>query len=119
MQLSRAYAILSASGYGETAYNGSARQHGSPVEETHALLVGLKTRATSRAAEGTEGAKKACGGMGYLAISGVPEIVQSATALCNPRRREFSPLASAHPVSGKMGYKIGGTWLAEGSAIAY
>jgi acyl-CoA oxidase len=46
----------------------------------HCLSAGLKAWATQEASDGAEDARKCCGGHGLLAISGLPEIVGSATA---------------------------------------
>lgn len=48
----------------------------------HMLMSGLKAWTTQNAADGAEDARKACGGQGYLIISGLPEIVASVTACC-------------------------------------
>lgn len=86
-QLARAYAILFASRYAKSTCNDALRhqhqqEHGNNLQDAHILLAGLKAWATTTAADGSEDARKACGGMGYLAISGLPDLVQSATALC-------------------------------------
>ncbi|KAF2648187.1 acyl-coenzyme A oxidase 1 [Lophiostoma macrostomum CBS 122681] len=47
----------------------------------HSLVSGLKAWATQTAADGTEDARKCCGGHGYLAISGLPEIVGAVAAM--------------------------------------
>ena len=47
----------------------------------HTLACGLKAWSTQIAADGTEDARKMCGGHGYMLISGLPEIVASATAM--------------------------------------
>ncbi|KAF8857328.1 acyl-CoA oxidase [Acephala macrosclerotiorum] len=48
----------------------------------HILMCGLKAWGTQTAADGAEEARKMCGGHGYLAMSGLPEIVASITAAC-------------------------------------
>jgi len=52
------------------------------ISTFHVLSSGLKAWATQTAADGAEDARKMCGGHGYLMISGLPEIVLSATACC-------------------------------------
>ncbi|KAK1755522.1 hypothetical protein QBC47DRAFT_445664 [Echria macrotheca] len=84
--LSRAYAILFASRRANDIYQDfesrQATRDFSTMTETHAVLSGIKAWATTLAADGAEDARKSCGAAGYLAISGLPELVQSATALC-------------------------------------
>lgn len=41
----------------------------------HALTAGLKAYVTSEAVDGAEDARKMCGGHGYMAISGLPDII--------------------------------------------
>ena len=86
VHLSRAYAVLFASRRSERRYEDLERRQGngdfSATTDTHILLSGIKAWATATAADGAEDARKCCGGAGYLAISGLPEIVQSSTVLC-------------------------------------
>jgi len=93
MHLARAYAILFASRHGKSVCNRVVwkKEHQTQTDtntnslnlkDAHVMLAGLKAWATTVAADGAEDCRKACGGMGYLAISGLPDLVQSATALC-------------------------------------
>ncbi|KAF8142701.1 acyl-CoA dehydrogenase/oxidase [Mycena galopus ATCC 62051] len=45
----------------------------------HVMLAGLKAYATQTVADGVEDARKCCGGHGYLAMSGFPDLVATAT----------------------------------------
>jgi acyl-CoA oxidase len=55
----------------------------------HMLTCGLKAWSTQTAAEGAEEARKMCGGHGYLAMSGLPGIVSSVTAMCTFEGENF------------------------------
>jgi acyl-CoA oxidase len=55
----------------------------------HMLMCGLKAWSTQTAADGAEEARKMCGGHGYLAISGFPEIAASVTATCTFEGENF------------------------------
>jgi len=48
----------------------------------HMLVCGLKAWSAQTAFDGAEEARKICGGHGYLAMSGLPEIVTSVSAAC-------------------------------------
>ncbi|KUJ19073.1 acyl-CoA oxidase [Mollisia scopiformis] len=84
--ISQAYAILFAWKAGNLAHadlrirqtNGDH----STLPYIHALMCSLKAWSTQTAADGAEEARKMCGGHGYLAMSGLPEIVASITATC-------------------------------------
>ncbi|KAH8651251.1 acyl-CoA dehydrogenase/oxidase C-terminal [Xylariales sp. PMI_506] len=85
-RLAEAYAILFASKHCINVQNKfESRQevgdHGT-MASAHALTAGMKAWATSIASDGAEDVRKCCGGAGYLAISGLPELVYSLTALC-------------------------------------
>lgn len=54
----------------------------STVAHAHGLMAGAKAWFTTAAAEGAEDAKRCCGGHGYLSISGLSDIVATATACC-------------------------------------
>jgi acyl-CoA oxidase len=49
------------------------------LPSVHALTAGMKAYVTSEAADGAEDARKLCGGHGYMAISGLPDIVGALT----------------------------------------
>lgn len=44
------------------------------MARAHASLAGLKSMSTTIAAEGIEDCRRCCGGHGYLACSGLPEL---------------------------------------------
>ncbi|ORX96649.1 acyl-CoA dehydrogenase/oxidase C-terminal [Clohesyomyces aquaticus] len=80
----KAYAILFASRTCDAEYDALRKQQANgdhtSLPYVHALSSGLKVWTTQTAADGAEDARKCCGGQGYLAISGLPEIVASVTA---------------------------------------
>jgi len=84
--LAKAYAILFASRRCTAVHRDfekrQARGDFSTMGAAHALTAGMKAWASAIAAEAAEDARKCCGGAGYLAISGLPELVYSLTALC-------------------------------------
>ena len=45
------------------------------MKTVHATLSGLKAVTTEMASEGMETARRACGGVGFLASTALPEIV--------------------------------------------
>ncbi|KAI1004122.1 Acyl-coenzyme A oxidase [Podosphaera aphanis] len=48
----------------------------------HQLMCGLKAWCTQTASDGAEECRKMCGGHGFMMISGLPDIVSHATAMC-------------------------------------
>jgi len=82
--ISKAYAIFFAWQKNDAEYRAMQMQqtkgdHAS-LPYNHNLAAGLKAWSTQTAADGAEDARKCCGGQGYLATSGLPEIVSSVTA---------------------------------------
>lgn len=84
--LAKAYAIFFASRHCEAAHREFERRERegdySTMESAHALIGGTKAWSSTIASEGAEDARRACGGQGYLATSGLPDIVQSLTVMC-------------------------------------
>ena len=82
--VSKAYAILFAWQNNNAEYRAMEAQQTngdhSALPYNHNLAAGLKAWSTQTAADGAEDARKCCGGQGYLATSGLPEIVSSVTA---------------------------------------
>jgi acyl-CoA oxidase len=83
---SKAYANIFASNAATKIYKSLLEQQAQGKHDmlpyVHMLMSGLKAWSTQTAADGAEDARKACGGHGYLVISGLPEIVNSVTACC-------------------------------------
>lgn len=83
---SKAYATIFASNTVNKTYklllSQQAQGNHNMLPHIHMLMSGLKAWTTQNAADGAEDARKACGGHGYLVISGLPEIVSSVTACC-------------------------------------
>lgn len=52
------------------------------MTDAHALISGMKAWSSAIASEGTEDARRACGGQGYLVTSGLPELVQTSAMMC-------------------------------------
>ncbi|EMD88691.1 hypothetical protein COCC4DRAFT_60646 [Bipolaris maydis ATCC 48331] len=77
--IAKAYAMFFASRACETQYDKlremQEKNDHSLLPSVHALIAGLKAYVTSEAADGAEDARKMCGGHGYMAISGLPDIV--------------------------------------------
>lgn len=84
--LAKAYAIFFASQHCEAAHREfERREHEgdySTMQSAHALIGGMKAWSSTTASEGAEDARRTCGGQGYLATSGLPDIVQSLTVMC-------------------------------------
>jgi acyl-CoA oxidase len=84
--LANAYAMLSATRCLDRAYRDFERRQAASDYTTmgdfHALSAGIKALATTVAHEGAVDARKACGGHGYLGMSGLPDIVDALDALC-------------------------------------
>jgi len=82
--ISKAYAILFSWKKNDAEYRAMQLQQTigdhSSLPYNHNLAAGLKAWSTQTAADGAEDARKCCGGQGYLATSGLPEIVSSVTA---------------------------------------
>lgn len=55
----------------------------------HMVMCGLKAWSTQTAADGAEEARKMCGGHGYIVMSGLPDIVNSVTAMCTFEGENF------------------------------
>ncbi|KAJ7146884.1 acyl-CoA dehydrogenase/oxidase [Mycena epipterygia] len=83
--MARAFALLFAARQAGTRYEAMvARQAGGDhgaLAAVHAGMAGLKAYATQTVADGTEDARKCCGGHGYLAMSGFAYLVATATAM--------------------------------------
>ena len=80
--LSHAYALIFASETCDSIYNDlvqrqslSSGPDNSTLAYTHATTASMKAYATSVAADGTEDARRLCGGHGFASISGLPELV--------------------------------------------
>lgn len=82
----QAYAILFASKACKGVYEAlvSQQRNGKPgqLPYCHALTSGLKAYTTQIAADGAEDARKCCGGHGYSALSGLPDLVAIVTPHC-------------------------------------
>ncbi|KAK2765524.1 hypothetical protein FQN54_008378 [Arachnomyces sp. PD_36] len=82
--IAKSYAILFASFSLDSEYReclSLQRQNDySTLRYCHVLSSGLKAWSTQVAADGAEDVRKCCGGHGYLATSGLPEIVTEAVA---------------------------------------
>ncbi|KAL1967112.1 hypothetical protein VTN77DRAFT_3636 [Rasamsonia byssochlamydoides] len=82
--ISQAYAILFASKDFDQHYQTLTQQqkdgNHSRLPFTHALSCGLKAWSTTLACAGVEEARKLCGGHGYVAMSGLPEILATVSA---------------------------------------
>jgi acyl-CoA oxidase len=61
----------------------------STLPYVHMLMCGLKAWTSQTAADGAEEARKMCGGHGYMALSGLPDIVASVTATCTFEGENF------------------------------
>lgn len=82
--ISRAYAILFASKslcdvYDEFVSN-QTNDKLNGIAYVHSLSTGMKAWATTTASAGADEARKMCGGHGYVALSGLPEIVATISA---------------------------------------
>ena len=80
--LSHAYALIFASETCDSTYNDLVQRQSLPsgpdnstLAYTHATTASMKAYATSIAADGTEDARRLCGGHGFASISGLPELV--------------------------------------------
>jgi len=82
--ISKAYAILFSWRKNDAEYHAMQAQQTNgnyaALPYNHNLAAGLKAWSTQTAADGAEDARKCCGGQGYLATSGLPEIVASVKA---------------------------------------
>jgi acyl-CoA oxidase len=84
--VARAYAILFASKKFDRQYqttieeNTDGSSSSASLPFTHALVSGLKAWSTSVASAGAEEARQMCGGHGYVALSGLPEILCAVSA---------------------------------------
>ena len=81
-RLSHAFALIFASETCEEIYNDLIQRQSRPsgpdhstLAYTHATMASMKAYATNLAAEGTEDARRLCGGHGFVSISGLPELV--------------------------------------------
>ncbi|KAF8523695.1 acyl-CoA dehydrogenase/oxidase C-terminal [Hysterangium stoloniferum] len=83
--MSRAFAILFAHRPCHSHYEDlvSRQKQGdnSTLAYAHATSAGLKAYASQTAADGSEDARKCCGGHGYSALSGFPEIVTTVSSI--------------------------------------
>lgn len=79
--VAKSYGMLFASKHCNVEYNKviQQREQGdlSGLAHMHALTAGLKAWNTGEAANGSEDARKSCGGHGFLVISGLPDLVGS------------------------------------------
>ncbi|RAR12309.1 acyl-CoA oxidase [Stemphylium lycopersici] len=77
--LSKTYAMFFASRICDGEYNKlremQSKNDHSFLPSAHALTAGLKAYVTSEAVGGAEDARKMCGGHGYMATSGLPDII--------------------------------------------
>jgi acyl-CoA oxidase len=80
--LSHAFALIFASETCSEIYNDLIQRQSRPsgpdnstLAYTHATMASMKAYATSIAADGTEDARRLCGGHGFVSISGLPELV--------------------------------------------
>ncbi|KAL3293717.1 acyl-CoA oxidase [Colletotrichum asianum] len=84
--VAKAYGILFASKYTEEVHREFERRSEegdfSTMTDAHALISGMKAWSSAIASEGTEDARRACGGQGYLVTSGLPELVQTSAMMC-------------------------------------
>ncbi|KAL5365154.1 hypothetical protein BJX96DRAFT_181436 [Aspergillus floccosus] len=82
--ISQAYAILSASKSFDEVYYGfvpeRAKGRLDRLSYIHGLSTGLKAWATTIASAGADEARKMCGGHGYVALSGLPDMVATVSA---------------------------------------
>lgn len=82
----KAYAILFVSRHCDTTLQDFERRADrgdfSSMTSTHALTSGVKAWSSAMAAEGTEDARRACGGQGYLVSSGLPQLAQTSAMMC-------------------------------------
>lgn len=71
------------------------------MARAHASLAGLKSMSTTIAAEGIEDCRRCCGGHGYLACSGLPELsgnfLQQVTVEVRCTRVCVAPSQTADP----------------------
>ena len=81
-RLSHAFALIFASETCEEIYNDLIQRQSRPsgpdystLAYTHATVASMKAYATNLAADGTEDARRLCGGHGFASISGLPELV--------------------------------------------
>ncbi|KAF7985623.1 hypothetical protein HWV62_2119 [Athelia sp. TMB] len=81
--MARAFAILFASQACDAMYKDLAARQAQGDHSTlpygHITTAALKAFATQTAADGTEDARKCCGGHGFSVLSGLPELVTTAT----------------------------------------
>ncbi|KAK2595569.1 hypothetical protein QQS21_006743 [Conoideocrella luteorostrata] len=84
--LAEAYAMIFASHYSNEMADDFKRRQSqgdfSTMARTHAITAGIKAWATSKGSEAAEDARKCCGGVGCLDMSGLPDRVQSISILC-------------------------------------
>ncbi|CAA9966174.1 Acyl-coenzyme A oxidase [Pyrenophora teres f. maculata] len=77
--IAKSYAMFFASRACDMQYNQlremQNKNDNSLLPSVHALTAGLKAYVTSEAVDGAEDARKLCGGHGYMAISGLPDII--------------------------------------------
>ncbi len=81
-RLSHAFALIFASETCGEIYDDLIQRQSRPsgpdhstLAYTHATMASMKAYATSLAADGTEDARRLCGGHGFVSISGLPELV--------------------------------------------
>jgi acyl-CoA oxidase len=91
--ISKSYATIFASHSVTTIYSTLAhlqkQGNHSTLPYIHMLTCGLKAWTSQTAADGAEEARKMCGGHGYMALSGFPDIVASVTATCTFEGENF------------------------------
>jgi acyl-CoA oxidase len=85
--LSSAFALIFASEICDAIYEDLVQRQNLPsgtdnstLAYTHATTASMKAYATSLAADGTEDARRLCGGHGFASISGLPELVTLVVA---------------------------------------
>lgn len=83
--MSRAFAILFASNACESIYQDLVMRQrdgdNSTLAYGHITTAALKAFASQHAADGSEDARKCCGGHGYSVLSGLPDIVANVTPI--------------------------------------
>jgi acyl-CoA oxidase len=91
--ISQSYVILFASNVASQTHAKLSAEQATGNHEllpyTHMLFCGLKAWSTQTAADGAEDARKMCGGHGFMAISGLPDIVANAISMCTFEGENF------------------------------
>lgn len=84
--LSTAYALVFAGNYMRTLFQETMRRldqgDDSMLSDAHGLVSLYKAQCSGRTVEAAELARRACGGQGYLAASGLPSLLVDSVATC-------------------------------------